>query len=63
MSSRIAAALLAAGLVWPAMPALYDVPVLGPAIAQAYYQLPKEIQGRISPNVRCLLYTSPSPRD
>ncbi|AQQ14720.1 hypothetical protein CGLAU_03715 [Corynebacterium glaucum] len=52
MSSRIAAALLAAGLVWPAMPALYDVPVLGPAIAQAYYQLPKEIQGRISPNVR-----------
>ena len=52
MSSRIAAALLAAGLVWPTMPALYDVPVLGPAIAQAYYQLPPQIQGRISPNVR-----------
>lgn len=52
MSSRISAALLAAGLIWPTAPALYDVPVLGPAIAQAYYQLPEHLQARIPAQIR-----------
>lgn len=55
MSSRLAAAMLAVGIAFPAIPALYEIPVLGPVITQAYKGLPANIQSQIPGNIRAQL--------
>lgn len=52
MSSRLTAALLAAGIALPSLPAVYEIPVLGPAITQAYHGLPAELKRQVPANVR-----------
>ena len=55
MSSRLTAVMLAVGIAFPAIPALYEIPVLGPAIRQAYNGLPANIQSQIPGNIRAQL--------
>lgn len=55
MSSRFTAAMLAVGIAFPAIPALYEIPVLGPVITQAYNGLPANIQSQIPGNIRAQL--------
>lgn len=61
MSSKITAALLSLGIVLPTVPALYEVPVIGPAITQAYQQLPQEIRQQVPPQLRAQLAPPPAP--
>lgn len=55
MSSRLTAALLAAGVVIPAIPALYEMPFIGPAVTQAYNQLPEQAKRQIPEAIRAQL--------
>lgn len=67
MSSRLTAALLAAGIVLPTAPAVFEIPVIGPAVVQAYNGLPAELKNRIPESVRAQLVppapgAAPGPR-
>lgn len=55
MSSRLTAALLAAGIALPTVPAVFEIPVIGPAIVQAYNGLPAELKNRVPESVRTQL--------
>lgn len=52
MASRLSAALLAAGVVLPTIPAVYEIPYIGPAATQAYNQLPDQVKRQIPEAIR-----------
>lgn len=52
MTSRLSAALLAAGVVLPTIPAGYEMPFIGPAVTQAYNQLPDQVKRQIPEAIR-----------
>ena len=54
--------MLAAGITFPSIPALYEIPVLGPVITQAYEQLPSNLKTQIPANVRAQLAPPAKPR-
>lgn len=55
MSSRLTAALLAAGIALPVVPAVYEIPVVGPVVVRAYASLPHEVKARVPQSVRAQL--------
>lgn len=55
MSSRLTAALLAAGIALPTVPAVFEIPVIGPAVVQAYNGLPAEVKNRVPESIRAQL--------
>ncbi|QYH20066.1 hypothetical protein JKI95_03350 [Corynebacterium aquatimens] len=47
LSSRITAALLAFGISFPGIPTVYELPVVGPVLVQAYHGAPEQLRHRL----------------
>lgn len=47
LSSQLTAALLAAGITFPGVATVYELPVVGPALTQAYHNAPEQLRHRL----------------